>query len=222
MTDKKEEQNKEETADTGAAQPAEAKAEQTANRHHHKKDEQIKELQERLAAAVKEKDELFARLQRLSADYANYQKRSARQTADTVCFEREKIIKSLLPALDNFEHTLRNTPQTDENTKTIVSGIRMVYDHLLDILKACDVEQITAVGQKFDPFLHQAISQRNESNKEDNIILEENQKGYKIGEKVIRPSRVVVNKLTKPVAEKQQIQQPEPPDNQQEETTDVE
>jgi molecular chaperone GrpE len=221
MTEKKEEQNKKETA--GAAHPAEPAAEQAHSANNkHEKDRHHKELQEKLAAAVKEKDELFARLQRLSADYANFQKRSAKQTADTVCFEKEKIIKSLLPALDNFEHTLKITIGTDENTKAIVSGIRIIYDHMLDILKACDVEQITAIGQKFDPFLHQAISQINQSDKEDNIVIEESQRGYKIGAKVIRPSRVIVNKRAKPGEENQQTPQSEQPDNQQEETTDVE
>ena len=56
----------------------------------------------------KEKDELFAQLQRVSADYANFQKRVPRQISDSINYEKEKIIKSLLPALDNFEHTLQN------------------------------------------------------------------------------------------------------------------
>jgi molecular chaperone GrpE len=211
MTDKKEEQKQEpvpETKAEPAAGGAAPKAEQSAEtKHHHKKDEQIRQLQEKLTAAIKEKDELFARLQRLSADYANFQKRSSRQTAEAVCFEREKIIKSLLPVLDDFERTMKNAAAAPENRDAIINGIKIIYGHILDILKACDVEQITAVGQKFDPFLHEAISRIADSNKEDGVILEETQRGYKLGGRVIRPSKVVVNKLQ---------------NNQPDETTDVE
>ena len=66
------------------------------------------ELRQNLEGLQKEKDELFGKLQRVSADYANFQKRVPKQIADTICYEKEKIIKSLLPALDNFEHTLQN------------------------------------------------------------------------------------------------------------------
>jgi molecular chaperone GrpE len=218
MTEKKEEQKQEPIAETKAepaAGGAAPKAEQSAEtKHHHKKDEQIRQLQEKLTAVVKEKEELFARLQRLSADYANFQKRSSRQTAEAVCFEREKIIKSLLPALDDFERTIKNAAAAPENRDAIINGIKIIYGHMLDILKACDVEQIKAVGQKFDPFLHEAISRIADNNKEDGVILEETQRGYKLGGKVLRPSRVVVNKL--------QTDVPEDANSQPDETTDVE
>ena len=67
----------------------------------------------------KEKDELFGKLQRVSADYANYQKRAPKQIADTICYEKEKIIKTLLPILDNFEHTLVNADSA-ENVDVLV------------------------------------------------------------------------------------------------------
>lgn len=188
--------------------------------------EQIKELQEKLAEVIKEKDELFSRLQRLSADYSNFQKRSVKQTAETVCFENERIIKSLLPPLDDFERIIKNAAATPENPDAIIKGIRIVYDHILDILKSHDVEQIEAVGKKFDPLLHEAITQRAEDDKEDNIVLEENQRGYKLAGRVIRPSKVIVNKLKagniQPGAENQERQQSEGQNNQQDETTDVE
>ncbi len=210
MTEKEEQKQEPvpETKAEPAAGGAVPKAEQSAEtKHHHKKDEQIRQLQEKLTAVVKEKEELFGRLQRLSADYANFQKRSSRQTAETVCFEREKIIKSLLPALDDFERTMKNAAAAPENRDAIVKGIKIIYDRILDILKACDVELITAVGQKFDPFLHEAISRIADNNKEDGVILDETQRGYKLGGRVIRPGKVVVNKLQ---------------NNQQDETTDVE
>lgn len=142
----------------------------------------------------KEKDELFGKLQRVSADYINFQKRTAKQTADTIAYEKEKIIKTLLPALDNFEHTLQNAPSA-ENADVLLKGIRIVYDQILGILKSHGVEHIKALGEKFDPALHEAVSQKAESEKEDNIVLEEFQKGYKLNGRAIRPSRVIINKL---------------------------
>jgi molecular chaperone GrpE len=141
-----------------------------------------------------EKDELFAKLQRVSADYANYQKRVPKQIADSIAYEKERIIKSLLPALDNFEHTLQNA-NSSENMDVLVKGIRIIYDQMLDILKSHNVEQIEALGEGFDPALHQAMTQQSDPEKEENIVLEEFQKGYKLNGRVIRPSRVIVNKL---------------------------
>jgi len=138
---------------------------------------------------------LFAQYQRVSADYANFQKRVPKQIADTICYEKEKIIKTLLPALDNFEHTLQNTDSV-ENADVFVKGVRIIYDQMLDILKSHGVEQIKAPGEIFDPALHEAMMQKTEPEKEDNIVLEEFQKGYKLNGRVIRPSKVIVNKLT--------------------------
>ena len=141
----------------------------------------------------KEKDELFGQLQRVSADYANFQKRASKQNADAITYEKERIIKTLLPALDNFEHTLQNA-HTAENVDVLIKGVQIVYDQLLDILKSHDVEQIKALGENFDPALHQAMMQRFEADKEENTVLEEFQTGYTLNGRVIRPSKVIVNK----------------------------
>jgi molecular chaperone GrpE len=152
----------------------------------------------------KERDELFGKLQRLSADYMNFQKRVPKQIADTTAYEKEKIMKTLLPPLDNLERTLQNAGST-ENANALTDGIRIIYDQLIGILGSQGVEQIKAVGEKFDPALHEAMIQKSEPDKEDNVVLEELQKGYKINGRAIRPSRVVVNKLPP----KQETQQTE-------------
>ena len=117
---------------------------------------ELEELHEQIESLQKEKDELFAKLQRVSADYANYQKRVPRQITDTIGYEKERIIKSLLPALDNFEHTLQNA-HSAENVDVLLKGIRIIYDQMLDILKSHNVEQIKALGENFDPAMHQAM-----------------------------------------------------------------
>jgi len=156
---------------------------------------ELEELRRTIESLQKEKDELFGKLQRVSADYANFQKRAPKQIADTICYEKERIIKTLLPVLDNFEHTLQNADSA-ENSDVFVKGIQIIYDQMLDILKSHGVEQIKAPGENFDPALHEAMMQKTEPEEEDNIVLEEFQKGYKLNGRVIRPSKVIVNKLT--------------------------
>jgi molecular chaperone GrpE len=155
---------------------------------------ELEELRVTIESLRKEKDELFGKLQRVSADYANFQKRVPKQISDTVGYEKERIIKTLLPALDNFEHMLQNA-HSAENVDVLVKGIRIIYDQLLDILKSHNVEQIEALGEKFDPAMHQAMTQQSNPEKEENVVLEEFQKGYSLNGRVIRPSRVIVNKL---------------------------
>jgi len=158
-----------------------------------KLEKEIEELHQQTENLQKEKDELFAKLQRVSADYANFQKRVPKQIADTIAYEKEKILKTLLPALDNFEHTLQNA-HSAKNVDVLVKGIQIIYDQMLDILKSHGVEQIKALGEKFDPTLHEAMMQRTEPDTEENIVLEEFQKGYKLNGRVIRPTKVIVNK----------------------------
>jgi len=157
------------------------------------KKSELEELRRQIDNLQKEKEELFAKLQRVGADYANFQKRVPKQIADTVAYEKEKIIKTLLPALDNLEHTLQNA-HSAEDVDVLIKGIQIVYDQVLDTLKSHGVEQIKAAGEKFEPALHEAMMQRYEAEEEENIVLEEFQKGYKLNGRVIRPSKVVVNK----------------------------
>ncbi|MHC4725866.1 MAG: nucleotide exchange factor GrpE [Planctomycetota bacterium] len=166
------------------------------------KKDKVEEFPQALENLQKEKDELFGKLQRVSADYANFQKRVPKQISDSISYEKERIIKSLLPALDNFEHTLQNA-QSVENVDSFIKGIQIIYDQMLDIIKLHGVEQIKAPGETFNPAMHEAMMQKTEPDKEDNVVLEEFQKGYKLNGRVIRPSKVIVNKLTSEQSEQQ-------------------
>jgi len=158
-----------------------------------KKTNNAEELRAEFELIKQEKDELFAKFQRVSADYVNFQKRVPKQIADSVALEKETIIKSLLPAFDNFDHTLDKAKHA-ENIEDVIKGVEIIYGQMVDILKSFGVEQINALGEKFDPTVHQAMMQRNEPDKKEGIILEEFQKGYSLNGRVIRPNKVVVNK----------------------------
>ncbi len=149
-------------------------------------DQKIKELEESNASLV-------AELQKLKADYANYQKRVPRQIQEAVGYKIEAFVKTLLPGIDNFEHALKT--DDSHSVEDVLKGIQIVYDNFLEILKSNGVEQIKSTGEKFDPAQHSAMLQQADENKQDGIILEEYMSGYKFNDKVIRPSMVVVNKL---------------------------
>ncbi len=159
------------------------------------KPEEIAAIRQQLEGLQAERDELLGKLQRVSADYTNFQKRVTKQISDTAAYEKERIIKSLLPALDNFEHMLQKS-HSAESVDAVLEGVHIIHDQMMDIFKGHGVEQILAMDEAFDPTHHEAMMQQEDRDKEDGIVLQEFQKGYKLHGRVIRPSRVVVNKTT--------------------------
>ncbi len=155
-------------------------------------DEEMTKLRQDLESLQKERDELFGRLQRVSADYANFQKRVPKQVNDSVAYEKDKIIRSLLPILDNMDHLLK--AHLTESPDALVQGVEIIYGHMLDTLKLHGVEQMQALGEPIDPMRHQAVMVREEPGKPADIVLEEIQKGYRTGDHIVRPARVVVSK----------------------------
>ncbi len=181
-------------------------------------DEELNKLRQELESIQKERDELFGRLQRVSADYANFQKRVPKQVSDSVNYEKEKIIRSLLPILDNMDHLLK--AHSAESTNAMVQGVEIIYGHMLDILKSHGVEQMHALGEPFDPMRHEAVMVREEPGKPANVVLEEIQKGYRTTDRIVRPTRVVVSKA--PATKPSQPQSQEPNEETSTEGQDVE
>lgn len=174
-------------------------------------DKEMDKLQQDFEALRKEKDELVDRLQRVYADYANFQKRVPKNIAETVAYEKERFIRSFLPILDNLDRTLREA-QSAQNIEAVIRGVEIIHDQMLTILKSHGVEPIDALHEKFDPARHEAMLRRSEPDKEDDTVLEEFQKGYALNGKVLRPSRVAVNKIAAPAARPSEAQpQPTPP-----------
>jgi len=173
-------------------------------------DKEREKLQQDFEALRKEKDELVDRLQRVYADYANFQKRAPKNIADTVAYEKERFIRSFLPILDNFDRTLREA-RSAQNVAAVVKGVEIIRDQMLAILKSHGVEPIDALHEKFDPARHEAMLRRSEPDKENDIVLEEFQRGYTLNERVLRPSRVAINKIGAPAAAQAPEAQPPQP-----------
>jgi molecular chaperone GrpE len=151
--------------------------------------ELLKKENEELKGKIEEAEN---RILRLQADYENSRRRARLDQEATEKYKAQSLITGLLPAIDNFERALQIEAE-NEQTKSVLQGVEMVYRSLLDALKAEGAEQIEAVGKEFDPNLHQAIMQVEDANFESNIVVEELQKGYILKDRVIRPSMVKVN-----------------------------
>ncbi|MBN1509009.1 MAG: nucleotide exchange factor GrpE [Sedimentisphaerales bacterium] len=174
-------------------------------------DNALTRLRRELESLQKERDDLFGRLQRVSADYANFQKRVPKQVSDSVAYEKDKILRSLLPILDNLEHTLK--AHSAESPDAVVRGVEIIYGQMLDILKMHGVEQMHALGEPFDPMRHEALMRKEDRAQPPDVVLEELQKGYMSNDHVLRPTRVAVNKTP---ASQPQNQEPEEESPEQE------
>ena len=133
-------------------------------------------------------EETTDRYKRLMAEFDNYKKRSAKEREGMYKSILADIVSSVLPVMDNLEKAVA-TKTEDDNYK---QGVEMVHKQLLDTLFNLGVEQIKAVGETFNPEYHEAVSSVQDDNLGQKEIKEEFRKGYKIGEKVIRHSMVVV------------------------------
>ncbi|ADC50721.1 MULTISPECIES: nucleotide exchange factor GrpE [Alkalihalophilus] len=136
--------------------------------------------------------ELNNRMLRVQADYDNFRRRSREEKEAAAKYRSQALIEGLLPVVDNFERALLVKPESEE-AQSLLSGMEMVYRQLKDTLKNEGVEVIETTGQSFDPHLHQAVMQVSEDGFESNQIVEELQKGYKLKDRVLRPSMVKVN-----------------------------
>jgi molecular chaperone GrpE len=184
------------------------------------KSKEVVKLEKKVEELTQEKAETFAQMQRISADYANFQKRAPKQIADSVAYEKMGIIRSLLPSIDNFEHAL-NGAKTVDSLDSFIEGIQLVFDHMIDALKVQGVERISSLGEQFDPSMHEAMMRRCEEGKPENEIVEEFQSGYKVGDRVIRPCKVIVNKLPEePQPDPEPVQPEEKTEEPNEEETD--
>lgn len=149
-------------------------------------DEQVQhEEQEDAAAEVVEDD----RLLRLAADFENYKKRVARERDEYVTFANERLIKELLPVLDDLERALQAVSEHEE--AKLEEGVELVHRSLASLLARNGVKEIATDG-KFDPHVHEALLSQ-PSEEEQGSVIDVVQKGYTIGDRVVRPARVIVS-----------------------------
>ncbi len=147
------------------------------------------ESEERVAALEAERDELLDKLRRVAADFDNFRKRSARDQESLVGRASERLMKALLPVVDDIERALEAAGEHEE--AKLEEGVRLVARELGEALKREGLEEIGTEGG-FDPHVHEALLAQ-PSEQEEGAVLEVLQKGYRLGDRVLRPARVVIS-----------------------------
>jgi len=145
-----------------------------------------------LSALQAERDDLFARLQRLSADYQNYQKRVQKEQVQHREYANEGLMKSLLAVVDDIERGLAAARENHSADDPLLIGMQLVHDKLMDTLRQFGLETIETEGKHFDPEKHSALLQEPSSSVEPMTVLRVLQAGYAMKGRTLRPASVVV------------------------------
>lgn len=184
-TEEKNENLQEEVVEESAENPeetAEVVEEKTA-------EELLQEKIEKLEEEVKASEDKYLRLY---AEFENFKRRKNQEIETNNIYKSQKVITEILPSLDNLERALQ-VDSDNEEVKALRKGVEMVYEGILNALKSEGVEVVETENVQFDPNIHHAVMQGEESDKESGVILDTFQKGYKLKDRVIRPAMVKVN-----------------------------
>jgi molecular chaperone GrpE len=144
--------------------------------------------EDELAVAQRERDQYLDLAKRTQADFENYRKRAAKDIAASGARARAGLIRELLPVVDNLERALGSAPDDDP----MAEGVRLVLMDMQGVLARAGVETIEPKGEPFDPNVHEALTTRQEEGVDAGTVLDVVEKGYRGGDQVIRPARVVV------------------------------
>ena len=154
------------------------------------KEETIAKDPEQLATELADLNQRFLRV---AADFENYKRRTALEKDDLLKYSNAKLMGELLPVLDTFQLALKSPGESAE-TQNVIKGVEMIYRQMMQVLEQAGMSKIEAVGQHFDPNLHEAIMQVEDDTVPEETVVEELRAGYMLKERVIRPSMVKVSK----------------------------
>lgn len=155
-------------------------------------------------AMLAEKDQEIAKLKdkwlRALADHENYKKRVKRDIDDATSRSASSLLNSFLPTVDNLERALEiaqpavaeASEENTDNIQQVVKGLQMVRDEFLSSLKKHKIEPVPSVGHPFDPAIHDALQQIDSPDHAPGVVIREFEKGYKLGDRLVRPARVIV------------------------------
>jgi molecular chaperone GrpE len=152
------------------------------------RDEAVGVLLDALATARVAADSYLEDLQRVAAEYENFRKRAARDRDDTVARAAQRVVQALLPVLDSFDQAFAHQAQT-AGEEQVLAGVRGTFHQLMDVLSKEGLEAIPAVGEDFDPQVHEAVAGGGEG---DLVVSQELRRGYTLKGRVLRPAMVVV------------------------------
>ncbi len=152
---------------------------------------QTEDLKSKAAKA----DEHWNRLLRLTADFDNFKKRTARERQEAIKFANQSLIEKLILVLDNFDMALAAADNSQAGSvDSLRAGIGLIYNQLKNLLTDVGLEEVDAAGKPFDPNLHEAVAQQESADVPEGRVLQQLRKGYKLKDRLIRPAGVVVSK----------------------------
>lgn len=169
--------------------------EQAAEEQMAEAEEAVSEANEDTQAAEKltaELEDLNQKFLRVAADFENYKRRTNLEREDLLKYSNAKLIGELLPVIDNFQLGLKNASPSPE-VQNFLKGVEMIYTQLVSILEKEGLQKIEAVGQPFDPNMHEAVMQVPDDSVDDDTVVEELRAGYQYKDKVLRPAMVKVS-----------------------------
>jgi molecular chaperone GrpE len=183
----------EELTQESPANEGEVREEATEAADQRDLEKELQELKEEVHRLKDEVEDYKDRWMRAAAELDNVKKRASRDQADLMKFANERLLKEILPILDNLERALDHSRE-QENLKALVEGIEMIQRQFLAVLERFGVRPIDALNQPFDPSVHEAMMQVESEQHEPNIVIQELEKGYWLHDRLLRPSRVTVSK----------------------------
>jgi molecular chaperone GrpE len=159
----------------------------------------IRKLEAALAKAEQEKKENWEKFLRSAADLENFRRRAKRDLEDARADSKTRVLKEMLPVVDNLERALGHAEESVQApdlgaSAAMIDGIRLVLRQFTAAFERCDVTAVDAMGKPFDPNLHEAISQQETAAQPAGTVMSVLQRGYKLGERLLRPALVVVAK----------------------------
>jgi molecular chaperone GrpE len=155
--------------------------------------DRLSKLEAELATAREEARQANDRVVRERADAENLKKRAAREQSEAVRFGTERLVRDLLPVVDNLERAVQ-AAQGGGNGKPLVEGVELVLKALLEVLARHGVTRVEAEGSHFDPAHHEAVAHVESAEHEPNAVIQEHQSGYRLNERLLRPALVTVSK----------------------------
>jgi molecular chaperone GrpE len=180
-----------ETEDVETPEEESAEAEETPVAEIVEEEEGPSELEQAQQEAKDLRDEML----RMRAETDNLRKRLQKEKLDSVQFANERLIKQLIPIFENLDRALK---APDTNVDSLKEGVRLTSEQALALFKKENVEPIPAVGEPFDPSIHEVLSQMESNDHDENTVIEEYSKGYRMNGRVLLPSRVVTSKKPAP------------------------
>ncbi len=192
---KKEEENSGDETQAAETKDSETKDSETDSKDQDESDakDPLEALEEKLQTSQEEAKESYDRSLRISAEFENYKKRSAREMEDFRKFANELLIKELLSVVDNLERAITSTDNNGNSGDNVVEGVDLILKEILKIFERFQVSPIDCVEKPFDPSFHQAVMREENDDYPENTVVKELQKGYLLHDRLLRPAMVAVS-----------------------------